>query len=79
MTYEEFWNYCSENRVMIDCSTLAERQEFREFVLSLNPDAKTDYISDGHDPQTFPYAGTSRFGNHFCLYTRSGAREGRVL
>ena len=37
MTYEEFWNYCSKNRIAIDCSTLDERREFREFVLSLNP------------------------------------------
>lgn len=79
MTYEEFWNYCSDNRIMIDCSTLDDRREFREFVLSLNPGAKANYISDEHDIQTFRYAGASQFGKHFCLYTERGAKEERIL
>lgn len=79
MTYEEFWNYCSKNRIAIDCSTLDERREFREFVLSLNPGAKTDYISDEHDLQRFPYAGVSQFGHYFCLYTKIGAGEKRIM
>lgn len=79
MTYEEFWNYCSKNRIVIDCSTLDDRREFREFVLSLNPSAQTNYISDEHDIQTFRYAGASQFGHYFCLYTVWGSGEGRVL
>ena len=79
MTYEEFWNYCSKNRIVIDCSTLDDRREFREFVLSLNPGAKTDYISDEHNLQRFRYAGASQFGHHFCLYNERGAKEGRIL
>lgn len=79
MTYEEFWNYCSKNRIAIDCSTLNDRREFREFVVSLNPGAKTDYISDEHDLQRYRYAGASRFGNHFCLYTERGAEERCIL
>lgn len=79
MTYEEFWDYCSKNRITIDCSTLDERREFREFVLSLNPDAQTRYISDEDDIQTFRYAGASRFWHHFCLYNERGAKEGRIL
>lgn len=79
MTYEEFWDYCSKNRIVIDCSTLDDRREFREFVLSLDPGVKTDYISDEHDLQTFRYAGASQFGHHFCLYTERGAEEQRIL
>lgn len=79
MTYEEFLDYCSKNRIMINCSTLDERREFREFVLSLAPTARTEYISDRHDVQRFRYAGVSKFGHYFCLYMEGGAKWGNIL
>lgn len=79
MTYEEFLDCCSKNKVTIDCSTLDERREFREFVLSLDPTAQTKYISDEYDLQTFRYAGVSQFGRYFSLYTECGAEGSHIL
>lgn len=63
MTYDEFTSYCKDNLISIDCHDLADRQEVRDFLLSLDPEANVYYLSEEFSTEAFPYAAPSTLGN----------------